>query len=156
MIVVADTSPINYLILIDQIAIVETLYGRILIPHAVHEELLSFKAPSSVRAWAKDPPHWLQILSPSAGLRPPVARLDRGESEAIALAEELNADWLLIDEIAGRGEAARRGLQTIGTLGILREGHRAGLLNLPTAIERLAATGFRINPSLIQALLDSV
>jgi predicted nucleic acid-binding protein len=45
MIVVADTSPINYLILIDQIAIIETLYGRILIPHSVHEELLSLKPP---------------------------------------------------------------------------------------------------------------
>lgn len=156
MIVVADTSPINYLILIDQIAIIETLYGRILIPHAVHEELLSLKAPSNVRAWAKDPPHWLEILSPSTGLHPPVARLDRGETEAIALAEELHADWLLIDETAGRNEAARRGLQTIGTLGILREGHQAGLLNLPTAIDRLTAAGFRVHPSLVQLLLDSV
>lgn len=116
MIVVADTSRINYIILIDQIAILETLYGRILIPHAVHDELLSLKAPPSVRTWAKDPPHWLEILSPSTGLHPPVARLDRGETEAIALAEELHADWLLIDETAGRNEAARRGLQTIARL----------------------------------------
>jgi len=156
MIVVADTSPINYLILIDQIAILEVLYGRILIPHAVHEEMLSLKAPSSVRAWAKNPPRWLEILSPSTGLNPPVARLDRGETEAIALAEELHVDWLLIDEAAGRDEAAKRGLQTIGTLGILREGHRAGLLDLRAAIDRLAATGFRVNQSLIQLLLDSV
>lgn len=156
MIVVADTSPINYLILIDQIAILEVLYGRILIPHAVHEELLSLKAPLSVRAWAKNPPGWLELLSPSTGLHPPVARLDRGETEAIALAEELHADWLLIDEAAGRNEAAKRGLQTIGTLGILREAHRAGLLNLRTAIDHLAATGFRVNQSLIQLLLDSV
>jgi predicted nucleic acid-binding protein len=48
MIVVADTSPINYLILIDQIAILEALYGRILIPHAVLDEMLNPKAPSSV------------------------------------------------------------------------------------------------------------
>jgi predicted nucleic acid-binding protein len=156
MIVVADTSPINYLILIDQIGILEVLYGRILIPHAVHEEMLSLKAPSSVRAWSKNPPHWLEILSPSTTLNSPVARLDRGETEAIALAEELNADWLLIDEAAGRDEATKRGLQTIGTLGILREGHRAGLLNLRTAIAQLSATGFRVNQSLVQLLLDSV
>lgn len=68
VIVVADTSPINYLILIDQIAILETLYGRILIPHAIQEEMLSLMAPASVRAWAKNPPNWLEILSPSAGL----------------------------------------------------------------------------------------
>jgi predicted nucleic acid-binding protein len=156
MIVVADTSPINYLILLDQIAILEVLYGRILIPHAVHEEMLSLKAPSSVRAWSKNPPHWLEVLSPSTTLNPPVARLDRGETEAIALAEELNAEWLLIDEAAGRDEATKRGLQTIGTLGILREAHRAGLLDLRSAIDRLSATGFRVNPSLIQLLLDSV
>ena len=156
MIVVADTSPINYLILIDQIAILEVLYGRILIPHAVHEELLSLKAPSSVRAWAKNPPHWLEILSPSGRLHHPIARLDRGETEAIALAEELNADWLLIDEAAGRNEATKRGLQTIGTLGILREGHRSGLLDLRTALDRLSATGFRVHQSLLQLLFDSI
>jgi predicted nucleic acid-binding protein len=156
MIVVADTSPINYLVLIDQIEILERLYGRILIPHAVHEELLSLKAPSPVRAWAKNPPGWLELLSPSANLNPPVSRLDRGETEAIALAEELHADWLLIDEAAGRDEATKRGLQTIGTLGILREGHRAGLLDLRTTLDRLSTTGFRVNQSLIQLLLDSV
>jgi predicted nucleic acid-binding protein len=156
MIVVADTSPINYLILIDQIGILEVLYGRILIPHAVHEEMLSPKAPQSVRAWAKNPPSWLELLSPSIGLHPPVARLDRGETEAIALAEELHADWLLIDEAAGRDEAAKRGLQTIGTLGILREGHRAGMLDFRMSMDRLLAAGFRIDPALIQLVLDSI
>jgi len=156
MIVVADTSPINYLILIGRIEILQTLYGRILIPHSVHEELLSLKAPPSVRAWAKDPPIWLELLSPSTNLNPPVARLDRGETEAIALAEELDADWLLIDEALGRDEASRRGLQTIGTLGILREGHRAGLLDLRTAVDHLMSIGFRVDQLLIQKLLDSI
>jgi predicted nucleic acid-binding protein len=82
--------------------------------------------------------------------------LDRGETEAIALAEELHAHWLLIDEAAGRDEASKRGLQTIGTLGVLREGHRAGLLDLRTVMDRLVASGFRVNPSLIQILLDSI
>jgi predicted nucleic acid-binding protein len=150
MIVVADTSPINYLILIDRIAILEVLYGRILIPHAVHDEMLSSKAPPGVRAWARNPPGWLELLSPSTGLHPPVARLDRGETEAIALAEELRADWLLIDE------AAKRGLQTIGTLGILREGHRAGMLDFRASMDRLLASGFRIDQSLIQLVLDSI
>ncbi len=109
-----------------------------------------------MRAWAKNPPYWLEILSPFTGLYPPVARLDRGETEAIALAEELHVDWLVIDEAAGRDEATKRGLQTIGTLGILREGHKAGLLDLRTAIDRLMTTGFRVNQSLIQLLLDSI
>ena len=156
MIVVADTSPLNYLILIDQIAILEVLYGRILIPHAVYEELLSLKAPPPVRAWSKNPPGWLEILSPSAVVIHSIAKLDRGETEAIALAEELHADWLLIDEAAGRHEAARRGLNIVGTLGILREGHQAGLLDLRSATDRLVAAGFRVHPPLVQHLLDSV
>lgn len=70
MIVVADTTPLNYLILIDQIDILEALYGRILVPHAVQEEMLDPNAPPNVRAWAKDPPHWLEILSPSTDVIP--------------------------------------------------------------------------------------
>ncbi len=156
MIVVADTTPINYLILIDQIAILEVLYGRILIPHAVLEEMLNPKAPPSVREWAKNPPSWLELLSPSTSLQPQPPKLDRGETEAIALAEELSADWLLIDEAAGRDEATRRGLQTIGTLGILREAHRSGLLELSTTLVQLKAAGFHVSASLIQLILDSI
>ncbi len=156
MIVVADTTPINYLILIGQISILESLYGRILIPHAVHEEMLAPKAPPSVRAWAKNPPHWLELLSPSAKLSPGSLDLDAGETEAIALAEELSADWLLIDEAAGRDEARRRGLQTVGTLGILRTAHQLGLLNLPETLDLLIEAGFHASPALIQIVLDSI
>jgi predicted nucleic acid-binding protein len=156
MIVVADTSPLNYLILIDQIEILAVLYGRVLIPHAVHEEMLSPKAPPSVRDWSRNLPHWIEILSPSTAHSLDIAKLDRGETEAIALAEELRADWLLIDETKGRSEATRRGLQTIGTLGILRDAHREGLLDLRTSLDRLTESGFRVSQSLFQLLLDSI
>jgi predicted nucleic acid-binding protein len=104
MIVVADTTPLNYLILIGHIDILEAQYGRILIPHAVNEEMLVPDTPVSVRAWAKNPPHWLEILSPSTARNSLPANLDHGETEAIQLAEELHSDWLLIDEAAGRDE----------------------------------------------------
>jgi len=156
MIVVADTSPINYLILIDQITILETRYGRILIPHAVLDEMLNPDAPANVRTWARNPPHWLEIASPSKPLNPPIEKLDPGESEAIALAEELRADWLLIDDAAGRDEASGRGLQTVGTLGILRDAHRGGLLDLRASLDRLLAAGFRANRTLVQDLIDSI
>ena len=112
-----------YTSLIDCVGALEALYGRILIPPSVHDELLDLSAPAKVRAWAKDPPHWVEILSPSITLKQWPANLDLGETEAITLAEELHSDWLLIDEAAGRSEAQRRGLQTIGTLGILRNAH---------------------------------
>ena len=92
MIVVADTTPVNYLILIDRIDLLPVLFGRILIPFAVQDELLSLRAPAIVRAWAKNPPAWIDILSPSVELLPTTVGLDSGETEAIALAEKVHAD----------------------------------------------------------------
>src|SRR2546429_6010030 len=108
MVVVADTSPINYLVLIDQIGILPQLYTRILIPPAVLEELKHPVAAESVRDWAANPTSWLEVLTPKSSVI--VAQLDLGESEAIALATEMHVDVLLIDDLAGRQEAARRGL----------------------------------------------
>jgi predicted nucleic acid-binding protein len=156
MIVVADTSPLNYLIQIERIDLLQLLYGRILVPHAVHDELLDQEAPPAVRAWAQDPPAWLELLSPSTTPLKLQAVLDPGEAEAIALAEELRADWLLIDEADGRDEAARRGLHTIGTLGVLRNAHLKGLLNFAVEARRLQDTGFFVSNDLIAKLIDSL
>jgi predicted nucleic acid-binding protein len=101
-------------------------------------------------------PDWLQLLSPSASTIAAIVDLDPGETEAIALALELRAKWLLIDELAGRREATHRGLRAIGTVGILRDAHHAGFLNLEDALHRLQATGFHVSQSLIQQILDSI
>jgi len=156
MIVVADTSPINYLILLGHIGILERLYGKILIPHAVLDELLSRKAPPSVQTWARNLPTWLEVLSPSTRYSIQIENLDPGETEAIALAQELHADLLLIDEAAGRSEAIKRRIPTIGTLGVLREAHLLQFLNLPFEILRLQALGFRISNQIVNALLQSI
>jgi len=155
MIVVADTSPLNYLILIEQVQVLPTLYGQIVIPPAVQAELLSTDAPAQVRAWTAHPPAWLEVRSPLPSFRDSVV-LGAGESDAIALAEQLGADRILMDETLGRSEALSRGLKIIGTLGVLREAHRVGLLNLASAIERLKTTTFHASPQILQALLDSV
>jgi predicted nucleic acid-binding protein len=80
--------------------------------------------------------------------------LDKGEQEAIALAQELNADYLLLDETEARKEASRRHLPFIGTLGILRRAARLDLIDLPSALARLQQTTFYVHPELIQSLLD--
>jgi predicted nucleic acid-binding protein len=156
MIVVADTTPLNYLILIDHIDILEKLFSRRLIPHAVHDELMDVNAPTGVRSWGMSPPVWLEVLSPSGNAGILALNLDRGESEAIHLAQELHSDWLLIDEAAGREEARRRGLRTIGTLGILRNSHGLRLLDLDEALTRLRKTGFHVSERVLRALRESV
>jgi predicted nucleic acid-binding protein len=155
MIVVADTSPLNYLILIEQVQVLEVLYGQVIIPPAVQDELLSAGASTQVRKWMASPPAWLEVRSPLPVFRDSVT-LGAGEGDAIALAEQLGADRIIMDETLGRGEAMRRGLKIIGTLGVLRDAHRAGLLDLGRAIERLRATSFRASPQVLQATLDSV
>jgi len=83
-----------------------------------------------------------------------LSRLDLGEQAAIALAQQLNADFLIIDERLGRRFAQQRGLQVIGILGILTEAAKLGLIDLSTAIDRLQQTNFRVSQRLIQNLLQ--
>src|SRR6266852_2781252 len=93
MVVVADTSPINYLVLIAQIDLLKQLYARMLIPPAVLAELKHPVAPKPVRDWADNAPKWVEVLSPKSSLI--LAQLDLGESEAIALATEVHAEVVL-------------------------------------------------------------
>lgn len=154
MIVVADTTPVNYLILIGEIDVLAKLYGRVVIPPAVHDELTCSRAPESVRGWIAQPPAWLEFLSPAPVADTALAGLDSGEREAIALAEQLSADQLIVDELFARREAERRGLPVIGTIGVLREAADEGLLDLRVAIARLRQTSFHISPAILARLLD--
>ena len=86
----ADTSPINYLVLIGQIDLLRQLYTRILIPPAVLAELRHPLASKSVRELSDNPPAWVEVHSPKSTLL--LAQLDLGESEAIELAAEVHAD----------------------------------------------------------------
>jgi len=153
MIVVADTSPVNYLILIGEVEILAKMYGRVVIPNAVREELLRPSAPEMVRNWTSQPPAWLEIRTPVNAPDASLTGLDPGERDAIVLAGELNADQLIIDDRQGRQEAERRGIPVIGTLGVMREAARLGLLDLPAAIKRLEATSFHIAPEILARLL---
>jgi len=153
MVVVADTSPINYLVLLGHIEILPKIYGEVLIPQAVFDELQDSDAPAAVRAWVSAPPAWLRISSIACQLDPLLELLDRGERDAILLAESIKAERLIIDDLDGRREAANRKLPVIGTLGILAEAARRNLLELPQALAALQATSFHAAPALIKLLL---
>jgi predicted nucleic acid-binding protein len=108
MIVIADTTPVNYLVLIQAVEVLPRLFGQVLIPPAVFAELKDMETPSPVRAWLANAPSWFQVQTLHSSPDPELDYLDPGEREAIALAEELKADQLLVDEIDARKEAARR------------------------------------------------
>ncbi len=153
MIVVADTSPINYLVLLGHIEILPKIYGEVLIPQAVLDELQDSEAPAEVRAWVSDPPAWMRISTIVYQPDPLLNLLDRGERDAILLAESIKADRLIIDDLDGRREAAIRNLPVIGTLGILAEAARRDLLDLSKALAALQTTNFHAAPTLISLLL---
>jgi predicted nucleic acid-binding protein len=154
MIVIADATPLNYLILIHQADLLPRLFDRVLIPPAVFDELQHVETPESVRHWIGHPPDWLRIEPLRSAPDPSLDHLDAGEREAIALAEEIHADQLLLDEVEARREAARRNLPFIGTLGVLREAARRDWLDLRATLTELQGTTFYVDPALIRSLLE--
>jgi uncharacterized protein len=153
MILIADTSPLNYLAQIDHFDIVERLYGHVIIPEAVYRELTAPQTSHKVRTLLLAKPEWLEVRLLAGPLDPTLQYLGPGEQEAIQLAEQLRADAILIDDKQGRAEAARRNLAVIGTLGVLAAAAEKGFLDFPEAIHRLQQTNFHISPQLLQVLL---
>jgi predicted nucleic acid-binding protein len=115
MIVVADSGPLHYLVLLEHIDLLRRFYGQVLVSRVTDD-------------------------------------LDLGERAAIALAETVAADLLLIDEAAGRAEAKRRRLRVTGTLGVLRAGAEQGVVNVPDLIERLTNTTFYMDEALLKSV----
>ena len=120
MIIVSDTSPLCNLQLVNSLWLLRELYGIVIIPHVVAEELAAASNPDIQNICNLE---WIQIgtlsLTMLAERLQRERGLDPGEAEAIALAIELKADDLLIDERLGRREALQLGLSVIGVLGIL-------------------------------------
>lgn len=103
--------------------------------------------------WALTAPAWLSI-APAAGLADPeTALLDDGERAAIALAELIHADLVLMDERKGVRVSLQKGFEVTGTLGILDLAARRGLIDLAECFERLKATNFRYRPAMLDDIL---
>lgn len=153
MIVVADSGPLHYLILLDQTELLHRFYDQVIIPGAVLKELTSGRTPLPVREWLSSPPSWLRVQAVSSSQLELVTNdLDLGEREAIALAHLLRADLLLIDEISGRAEARRRSLRVTGTLGILRTAAEQKMIDVPEVLARLRETSFYVDEDLIRSI----
>jgi predicted nucleic acid-binding protein len=151
-VVVADASPVNYLILIDCIDVLRRLYGRVVIPPEVLNELTEEGTPGKVKSWIRTRPDWIEVKSAPAGTTID-AVLDAGEAAAIRLALAEPDCLLLIDESEGRAVASRLRIHNTGTLGVLVEAARDGLVDLRRALESLQRTNFRVSQSLIAQIL---
>lgn len=154
-VVVADATPLHYLILVDVTEILPQLFGSIHIPAEVQGELTHSATPAMVKEWMLRAPDWLTIHpSPELGEDRSLEGLDAGERAAILLAIALKGDLLLMDERAGAATARAEGLAVTGTIGVLDLGSRAGLISLREVFPRLQRTNFRYAPSLLEELLE--
>jgi predicted nucleic acid-binding protein len=154
MIVIADTTPLNHLILIDQASLLRTLYGRVIVPLAVVSELLAQAAPPKVKEWISNRPVWLEVNQTVFPAEASLAHLDAGERDAIILAQNLKADLLLMDDPGGRREAVRRNLKITGTLTVLYITAGRGLIeDFPALLKQLLQSGLRASPEMIKYFL---
>lgn len=151
MIVVSDTSPISALLTVGAEGILTELFGRVVVPPAVRDELIRFH---------KDLPAWLCVESvQDTAESARFARIvDAGEAEAIELAKELHADRLLMDERKGRQLAIQEGLSVIGLLGVVLLARRRGMIPSARALlERIEKdAGAYLAKDLIESALKSV
>ena len=155
-VVVADATPLHYLILIEAVHVLPRLFERIHVPAEVHDELTCEATPAVIGTWMRKCPEWLEVLAaPVVPAEDHALRaLDSGERAAILLAESIRADLLLIDDRAGAILAQRRGLAITGTLGVLDLASQSGFVQLQDVFVRLQKTNFRYPPSLLETLLE--
>jgi predicted nucleic acid-binding protein len=153
--VIADTGPVDYLILIGHIGLLAALFERVILPGVVKSELANPGAPGAVRAWIADPPSWIEVRdAPGNSLGEGLSHLNAGEKAAIKLAMAIGGDLLLMDDRQGVSTARRKGFGVIGTIGILDLAAERGLVDLPAAVSRLRQTNFRRSESMLDALLE--
>ncbi|ALM76368.1 DUF3368 domain-containing protein [Thermococcus barophilus] len=144
MVVVSNTSPLIVLSNMGQLDLLKFLFGRIIVPRGVAEE---FGEPL---------PEWVEVKDVQNRIVVKLLqeKLHKGESEAIALAIELNADLVIIDDKAARNTASSLGLKVIGTAGLILLGKKKGYYReIGPVIESLMGRGFRLSRDVVEQIL---
>lgn len=153
-IVVCNAGPLITLTKINRLHLLRDLFGQITIPQAVYDEVV-LRGSGRVGALETRDAGWILVRSAGDRLSITLLReeLGLGESEAIVLAQELNASWLLLDDALARRKANRLGIPVVGTLGVLLMAKNAGLIStVKAALDDLGRTDFRAS----QRVLDEV
>lgn len=155
--IVTDSSPLIALAIIEQLELLPKLYPRVLIPPAVWNEV-TVKGVGLPGAQAISQIQWFEIESPPAqGVAALSILVDRGEAEALALAQAIPNSIVLLDDAQARRVAERLGISRIGTLGILRQAKKRGLISeVKPYIEQIKASGIYIHNNVINVILSDL
>jgi len=154
--VISNTSPLIALADVGQLGLLHRLFDTIIIPPAVRSEVLSEPALTEVQAAISA--GWLSEQRPAeiGVIRLLNETLEVGESEAIALAQQLAPRWIVLDDLAARRTAEAMGLPVIGTLGILLLAKDAGYLaRIRPALDQLRNQSLFVSETLYASILKT-
>ena len=150
-VVVSDTSPIINLARIGHLSLLYAVFGRIIIPQKVFDEIV-LQGKGQPGAAEISAAGWVEVMPCQDVQKAKMLEneLDPGESEAIVLAQEIGADLVLLDDNAAREVAARLGLEYTGLLGVLLRAKQVGLVDYirPIMDELVHVARFRISKSI--------
>ena len=143
MLIVCDSSGLIALHAIGRLDCLHRFFGDLVVPAAVARDIRSFVLPQ-----------WIRIVPVSSSRILLDARLGAGETEAIQLAVELSAQWILVDDADARVAADRYGLRVIGIVGVLLNAKKSGMLSsLRNEMDKLIAASFHISPRLYRTMI---
>ena len=154
-VVIVNTTPIIALALIEQLDLLPRLYGLVVIPPAVQTEVLQGGA-QGIGVTEIQNANWIRVIALTDPRRADsLPDLDRGEAQVIALAQELRADLVVIDERLERKYARRLKLKLTGTLGVLLRAKQVGFVQaIKPLVEQLVQGGIRLGEDVIAEALQ--
>ncbi len=151
--VITNTTPILSLLKIDKLSLLKELYGEVVIPFAVFQEIEAGRHKPYYQN--VNQVSWIKIEQvKNSDSRSFFVDLDNGEAEVLILAKELNADLVIMDEIMGRRYARQLGMEITGTLGVLLKAKEKGLIHsVRELLTELKKKGTWINPKLFKKII---
>ncbi|MGB3534800.1 MAG: DUF3368 domain-containing protein [Microcoleaceae cyanobacterium] len=156
MIIVSDTTPLSELAKIGQLNLLKDVFGTLIIPQEVYQEITIGNHPAAIIVPSID---WIEVRAISSSQKVSALQtstgLDLGECAAIVLAEELKASQILIDDRAARIVAESKNLAVIGTIGTLLLAKDRGIIpKIKPILDQLIASGKWISMSLYKQALN--
>ncbi len=151
--VVSNTTPIISLLKVNKLEILKELYGEVFIPFEVYREIEAGKNKDYYVDLIKI--EWIKIVKiKNEKSLLFFLDLDKGEAEALVLANEIEADLIILDETLGRFHAKHIGLKITGTIGILLKAKEIGIIDkIKPILNELIQKGFWLSEKLIMQTL---